>query len=64
MKRVRVDWEIAKRGWRRYAAYPWATVAGAFTNTIFGGHGVHTSRTQEQVRELAELMACPVIQTS
>jgi ABC-2 type transport system permease protein len=33
---VRLDWEIAKRGWRRYAAYPWATVAGAFTNTIFG----------------------------
>jgi viologen exporter family transport system permease protein len=33
---VRVNWEIAKRGWRRYAAYPWATVAGAFTNTIFG----------------------------
>jgi len=33
---VRVDWEIAKRGWRRYAAYPWATVAGVFTNTIFG----------------------------
>ncbi|RAV10955.1 thiamine pyrophosphate-binding protein [Mycolicibacterium sp. GF69] len=28
------------------------------------GHGVHTSRTQKQVRELAELMACPVIQTS
>ncbi len=28
------------------------------------GHGVHTSRTQDQVRELAELMACPVIQTS
>jgi ABC-2 type transport system permease protein len=33
---VRVDWEIAKRGWGRYAAYPGATVAGAFTNTIFG----------------------------
>jgi ABC-2 type transport system permease protein len=33
---VRVDWEIAKRGWRRYAAYPLATVAGLFTNTIFG----------------------------
>jgi ABC-2 type transport system permease protein len=33
---VRLDWEIAKRGWRRYAAYPWATVAGIFTNTIFG----------------------------
>ena len=28
------------------------------------GHGVHTSRTGEAVRELAELMACPVIQTS
>lgn len=33
---MRVDWEIARRGWRRYAAYPWATVAGVFTNTIFG----------------------------
>ena len=33
---MRLDWEIAKRGWRRYAAYPWATVAGAFTNSIFG----------------------------
>jgi ABC-2 type transport system permease protein len=36
LRTVRVDWEIAKRGWRRYAAYPWATVAGVFTNTIFG----------------------------
>src|SRR5438270_7566622 len=34
--RVRLDWEIAKRGWRRYAAYPWATAAGMFTNTVFG----------------------------
>ena len=33
---MRLDWEIAKRGWRRYAAYPWATVAGIFTNTVFG----------------------------
>jgi len=33
---MRLDWEIAKRGWRRYAAYPGATVAGAFTNTVFG----------------------------
>jgi ABC-2 type transport system permease protein len=33
---MRLDWEIARRGWRRYAAYPAATVAGAFTNTIFG----------------------------
>jgi ABC-2 type transport system permease protein len=33
---VRLDWEIAKRGWRRYAAYPAATAAGVFTNTVFG----------------------------
>ena len=33
---MRLDWEIAKRGWRRYAAYPWATSAGMFTNSIFG----------------------------
>src|SRR3954468_14601143 len=33
---VPLDWEIAKRGWRRYAAYPWATAAGVFTNTVFG----------------------------
>ncbi|OBK78781.1 thiamine pyrophosphate-binding protein [Mycobacterium sp. 1274761.0] len=28
------------------------------------GHGVHTSRTQREVKQLAELMNCPVIQTS
>ncbi|WP_420751279.1 thiamine pyrophosphate-binding protein [Rhodococcus sp. O3] len=28
------------------------------------GHGVHTARAGESVRRLAELMACPVIQTS
>src|SRR5581483_6789324 len=28
------------------------------------GHGVHTSRTGEAVKQLADLMACPVIQTS
>jgi ABC-2 type transport system permease protein len=33
---VRLDWELARRGYRRYAAYPMATAAGAFTNTIFG----------------------------
>jgi ABC-2 type transport system permease protein len=33
---VRLDWELAKRGYRRHAAYPMATAAGAFTNTIFG----------------------------
>jgi ABC-2 type transport system permease protein len=33
---VRLDWEIAKRGYRRYAAYPAASWGGAFTNTVFG----------------------------
>ena len=33
---MRLDWEIAKRGYRRYAAYPAATAAGIFTNTVFG----------------------------
>ena len=33
---MRLDWEIAKRGYRRYAAYPAATAAGVFTNTVFG----------------------------
>lgn len=32
---MRLYWEIARRGYRRYAAYPWATAAGAFTNVIF-----------------------------
>jgi ABC-2 type transport system permease protein len=33
---LRLDWEIARRGYRRYAAYPAATFAGIWTNTIFG----------------------------
>src|SRR4051812_45074771 len=33
---MRADWEIAKRGYRRYAAYPAATWAGIFTNIVFG----------------------------
>jgi ABC-2 type transport system permease protein len=41
LRAVRVDWEIAKRGWRRYAAYPLVTVAGVFTNTIFGFLGAY-----------------------
>jgi ABC-2 type transport system permease protein len=32
----RLDWEIARRGFGRYAAYPAATFAGIWTNTIFG----------------------------
>jgi ABC-2 type transport system permease protein len=31
-----VDWQIARRGYSRYAAYPAATVAGLFTNVVFG----------------------------
>ena len=33
---MRLDWELARRGYRRYAAYPWATAAGLFTNVFFG----------------------------
>ncbi|MDX6740820.1 thiamine pyrophosphate-binding protein [Actinocorallia sp. A-T 12471] len=31
---------------------------------ILAGHGVHTTRAGASVKELADLMACPVIQTS
>ena len=34
--RVRPYWEIARRGYGRYAAYPAATLAGIWTNTVFG----------------------------
>jgi ABC-2 type transport system permease protein len=33
---LRLDWELARRGYARYAAYPAASVAGVFVNTIFG----------------------------
>jgi viologen exporter family transport system permease protein len=33
---VRLEWELARRGYRRFAAYPAATWAGIFTNTVFG----------------------------
>ena len=33
---VRLYWEIARSGYRRYAAYRGATYAGVFTNTVFG----------------------------
>lgn len=33
---MRLDWELARRGYRRYAAYPGATLAGLFTNVVFG----------------------------
>jgi ABC-2 type transport system permease protein len=33
---LRLYFEIARRGYRRYAAYPGATFAGVFTNTVWG----------------------------
>ena len=33
---MRLYWELARRGYRRYAAYPGATYAGLFTNVVFG----------------------------
>jgi ABC-2 type transport system permease protein len=33
---LRLYWEVARRGYRRYATYRGATAAGVFTNTVFG----------------------------
>ncbi|MBA2462939.1 MAG: ABC-2 family transporter protein [Actinobacteria bacterium] len=33
---MRLSFELARRGYRRYAAYPGATYAGLFTNLVFG----------------------------
>lgn len=33
---MRLYWEVARRGFRRFATYRGATVAGLFTNTVFG----------------------------
>lgn len=33
---MRLYWEVARRGFRRYATYRAATFAGVFTNTVFG----------------------------
>jgi viologen exporter family transport system permease protein len=33
---VRLYWEFARRGYRRYVAYPAATWAGVLANTTFG----------------------------
>jgi len=33
---LRLYWEVARRGYRRYAAYRGATLAGVFTNSVFG----------------------------
>lgn len=36
MAALRTDLAFARRGYARYSAYPAATIAGAFTNTVFG----------------------------
>ncbi|MGN2639933.1 thiamine pyrophosphate-binding protein [Nocardia takedensis] len=41
-----------------------ALIRAAKSPVLLAGHGVHTTRSGAAVRELAELMACPVIQTS
>ena len=33
---MRLYWEVARRGFRRYATYRGATFGGVFTNTVFG----------------------------
>ena len=33
---LRLYWEVARRGYQRYATYRAATFAGVFTNTVFG----------------------------
>jgi thiamine pyrophosphate-dependent acetolactate synthase large subunit-like protein len=41
-----------------------AAVRAAKQPILLVGHGVHTARAGEQVKALADLMACPVVQTS
>lgn len=41
-----------------------ARIRAAKQPVLLVGHGVHTSRAGQSVRALAELMACPVVQTS
>jgi ABC-2 type transport system permease protein len=33
---MRLYWEVARRSFRRHAAYHGAAAAGVFTNTVFG----------------------------
>jgi ABC-2 type transport system permease protein len=33
---ARLYWEVARRGYLRFATYRGATIAGVFTNTVFG----------------------------
>lgn len=49
---LRLDWEIARRGYARYAAYPAATIAGLFTNTVFGFMRAYVLLALFQHREL------------
>ncbi|WP_067693832.1 thiamine pyrophosphate-binding protein [Nocardia jejuensis] len=41
-----------------------ALIRAAKQPILLAGHGIHTSRAGQAVRALAEVMACPVIQTS
>ena len=41
-----------------------AAIRAARNPIILAGHGIHTARAQEPVGELAQLMGCPIIQTS
>ena len=55
---------VAQGAGAREIAEAATLIRQAASPVLLVGHGVHTSRTQQQVKELAELMACPVIQTS
>jgi thiamine pyrophosphate-dependent acetolactate synthase large subunit-like protein len=48
----------------REVAHAATLIREAKSPILLVGHGVHTSRTGESVKALADLMACPVIQTS
>jgi acetolactate synthase I/II/III large subunit len=48
----------------REVAEATALIRDAKSPILLVGHGVHTSRAGESVKALADLMACPVIQTS
>jgi len=50
---VRLYLELARRGYARAAAYPAATFAGAFTNTVFGFINVAILLALFRVRPLA-----------
>ncbi|BBZ47804.1 thiamine pyrophosphate-binding protein [Mycobacterium parmense] len=56
--------ELNQTAGEREVAEAVKLIRAARSPILLVGHGVHTSRTGAAVRELADLMACPVIQTS